>query len=108
MSDAMPRAPMSPAAWRVACPGCERDTDIADHDWREDDSGAFEAVDAARFPVCEYCGLQFEVTPVTLAEAAHDTVSAGASSDASARESRRLGGQAPPAEPTPTQEPHDA
>ena len=68
--DTLPRAPMSPAAWRVACPGCERDTDIADHDWREDNSGAFVVMDAARFPVCEYCGLQFEIAPVTLAEPA--------------------------------------
>ncbi|MFN7634062.1 MAG: hypothetical protein ACK5PI_04990 [Acetobacteraceae bacterium] len=61
------RAPMYPAAWVVTCPGCERQTDISDHDWREDSRAAFHVVDDARFPVCEYCGLQFEVAPVTLA-----------------------------------------
>lgn len=70
MTDMLPRAPMQPAAWRVSCPGCERDTDIADHDWRQDGIGSFEVVDAARFPICEYCSLQFEVAPVTLAETA--------------------------------------
>ena len=71
MPDPLPRAPMHPAAWAVHCPGCERQADIEDHDWREESSGAFRVMDAARFPVCEYCGLQFEVAPVTLAEAAH-------------------------------------
>jgi hypothetical protein len=56
---------MSPAAWRVNCPGCERETDIADHDWCENFNGVFEVMDAARFPVCEYCGIQFEIEPVT-------------------------------------------
>ena len=65
---------MSPAAWRVNCPGCERETDIADHDWRENFNGVafngvFEVMDAARFPVCEYCGIQFQIEPVTVAVA---------------------------------------
>jgi hypothetical protein len=66
----MDKRPMSPAAFRVACPGCGRETDIADHDWCENFNGVFEVMDAARFPVCEYCGVQFEIAPVTVAVAA--------------------------------------
>lgn len=65
----MPRAVMWPVSFNVACPGCEDRKDIDDCDWVEDHAGNFRTDGAARFPVCEQCGLQFEVLPVRMMEA---------------------------------------
>jgi hypothetical protein len=37
-------------------------------DWEEQDNGSYAAVPEARFPLCEYCDLQFEIAPVWIKE----------------------------------------
>ncbi len=68
----LPRAAMRPETWYVLCPGCDRPHAIDGCEWGELPDGSLAAVDDARFPVCEYCGLQFEVAPVMVMEVATD------------------------------------
>jgi hypothetical protein len=58
------KAPMRPVEWVADCPHCERESDIAPSDWEELTSGAFSAHGPGRYPVCEYCKMQFEIVPV--------------------------------------------
>lgn len=64
----LPRAPLVASAWCVACPACNIQIEVEDHEWHEAASGWIEAIDAARYPVCEHCGLQFEVASVFVME----------------------------------------
>lgn len=66
---ALPRVPMRPVEMEAVCPGCHRPHELSCIEWREDESGAYVALDDAQFPVCGYCGLQFEVAAVMVVEA---------------------------------------
>jgi hypothetical protein len=65
----LPRAPLRPTAWCVRCPGCETDIEIDETEIAEDQTGAYAAMDAAAFPLCDDCGLLFEAAPVQIVEA---------------------------------------
>lgn len=59
--DQLPRAPLEPSMMAVSCPGCGTGFTLSETEWGETHEGTFEANLEARFPVCEHCGLQFEI-----------------------------------------------
>ena len=66
----LPRAPLRPTAWCVRCPGCESDIELDETEIVEGQTGAYAAMDVAAFPLCDDCGLLFEVAPVQMVEVA--------------------------------------
>jgi len=64
----LPRATMAPETFYARCPGCLRPHHLDGCDWEEQDNGSYAAVPEARFPLCEYCDLQFEIAPVWIKE----------------------------------------
>lgn len=60
------RAPLRPAGWFIACPGCGQDVHILDT--REDNAGAIHPLDEDRFFACDACGIEIEVVPVQVRE----------------------------------------
>jgi len=60
----LPRSPLRPVEMEVLCPCCQRPHILACDDWHEARSGAYVALAEARFPLCEHCGMQFEVAPI--------------------------------------------
>ena len=71
MSDDPPlqKAPLRPVEFAVDCPACERPLHLDSCEWGQVTSGAFAADGPERYPVCEYCGTQFEIVAVRVVPA---------------------------------------
>lgn len=63
------KAPMRPVEFVADCPACERPSHVDPCEWEQVTSGAFAAYGPGRWPVCEYCKVQFEVVPVRVVPA---------------------------------------
>lgn len=68
MSDKLQSAPLIPVMMVARCPHCHAVHELEEHEWQEDESGAFVPEDAARFPVCGECGQQFEIAGIDVSE----------------------------------------
>ena len=57
----LPLTPLEPVEWQARCPCCLTPETV---DAKQEDSGAWSADGPDRYPVCDHCGLQYEVASV--------------------------------------------